>query len=276
MKKYNLLVLVFLFFIFYLNASGQYSRKTKMNKSDLAGGNRSAMVIWPHTGTFNIEIAVHYGYNMAGSGVSEIIDKENTYLRGLAGASSSLSSSTYKYLDDFMFFGFKALYFVDDKFGVGLHYFNCNYSQELVFLDATGEGDILNLNYIGSSFTYFIFQKERFGISTKSDLSFVTGSFESVPALNNLAEKGELDPISGLSGIVMAQHTEASLTGYHVSFGFMTNWLFARWFSLDTGLSLSYFSGKLDKPVWIGTPDDFSSFRPAFNMGFSFYLFNKR
>ena len=275
MKKSKLLFLVFLLFILHLNYSGQYSRKMKMNKPDISSGNSRGMVIWPHAGTFNLEMAVHYGYNMAGSGVTEIIDKENTYLRGLAGTFPALSSATYEYMDDFMFFGFKALYFVDDKLGLGLHYFNCSYSQELTFLDATGEGNVLNLNYVGSSFTYFIFQKERFGFSTKSDLSFVAGSFESVPALNDLAKKGGLDPVSGLSSIVMAQHNQASLSGYHVSFSFMANWLFARWFSLDTGISLNYFNGKLDKTVWTGTPVAFSSFRPAFNMGFSFYLFNK-
>jgi hypothetical protein len=243
---------------------------------------------WPHKGCFNPEMAFQYGNDLAG--VKKFIQAENNYLQSLhlmvqtKNASGSIISTqpinNYNYGDDFMVLGARALYFLGNNTGLGMHCFFINYSQELndtgsaTSGGSSGEGDIVDLYFFGPSITQFLYHKGRFGISLKCDAGVAIGKIASLPALDALRHTGALDGISGLNAQIQAKHAISNLTGMQANVAVSANWLIARWFSLDAGLSFYLFYANLSKQIWPNTPTSISSVTAAPYVGVNLYLFN--
>ncbi len=242
--------------------------------------------LWPHKGTISLEMDFQVGIKMAGSGIDNIITAEDNYLKSLGLAEQQTNSSgqvistkpidTYEYSNDIMVAGIKALYFCNDKFSLGLHFYFMSYSQTLSAAQKSGTGNLFNINYFGPSITYYLSHKGRFGLSLKSDFSFVFGKFSSVPALYDLSESGGLDDVSGLPAMIKNQHIESNLSGIQADACLSASWFLKRWISIDAGLGLFYYQGKISEKIWPNTPTSFSCFTPTLYFGANFYLRNKK
>ena len=95
-----------------------------------------------------------------------------------------------------------------------------------------------------------------------------------MPALDALRHTGALDGISGLNAQIQAKHAISNLTGMQANVAVSANWLIARWFSLDAGLSFYLFYANLSKQIWPNTPTSISSVTAAPYVGVNLYLFN--
>jgi hypothetical protein len=244
-----------------------------------------AQEAWPHKGTISIGLGFQVGLNMAGKEIDKIAKIEDSFLKSLGLVEQEMNSSgqvistkpidTYDYGDDFMAAGFRGEYFFSDKFALGLHVFFINYTQKLKALDKVGEGGIMNINFVGPSFSYLFPHKGKFGFVFKSDISMVFGKSTSVPALFVLSEQGVLDPISGLSSLVESQHLESNITGFQADVICSVAWYVKYWISFEAGLGAYYYQGKQEKAIWSGVSTSFNSFTPTLNIGANFYLRNK-
>lgn len=241
---------------------------------------------WPHKRTFLLELEYLFGNNIDNS-YKKIINSENNYLTNLGlkwvtkDATGNVLSTDdinkYTYSGAGMILGFRFLYYVSDKVAIGGRISNYSITQTLTVNSKDEQGTLISLSFFGPSINWHFYKNKRFGLLLKGDLSFVTGTEESLSALNLLATddsfKDELP--SGLAGDVKSAHNTTNFSGFQCNFGLSASYFISKWFNIDAGFQLNSLSGSFDKTLWVGSENSISSFSPVFCLSLNFLLRNK-
>jgi hypothetical protein len=138
-------------------------------------------------------------------------------------------------------------------------------------------GPLMEFNFIGPSINWYVYKKNRFGVLLKSDVSFVIGKQETIPALNLLASDSYFNDKlpSGLANSINSNHFSSSFYGFQCNAGISGSYFFANWFSIDAGIQLHSFSGSFDRYMLINEEKSIKSISPVFNLSVNFLLKNK-
>ncbi len=258
------------------NADVYIENKTKQNQIPV--NHR-----FPHKKAIAIEMNYMVGTNLIGGDVEEIVKNEDSFLQSLVlvwqeTQNGQVVSSTpideYDYDEGVYIGGFRVCYFLSNTFALGGNFRFYNYAQSLKAGKNEGDGSLIRINYFGPSFSYLFFHKNRIGFSLKTDISLVSGKFETIPALLELNDENIFDDIAGLPSLIESRNKTTSITGFQLNSGLSFNYFVARWFNIDAGLHLSYFSGEVKDILWLNTSKSYKSFTPGFYFGMNFLLKN--
>jgi len=238
---------------------------------------------WPHKKAIAIEMNYMVGANLIGGDVAEIVKNEDSFLKSLGlvwqeTQNGQVVSTTpideYEYVEGVYIGGFRVSYFLSNTFSLGGNFRFYDYSQSLKIDKDEGDESLIRINFFGPSISYLVFSRNRFGISLKTDFSLVSGKFETIPALRKLNDENIFDDVAGLSSLINSRNKTTSLSGFQLNSGLSFHYFIARWFNIDAGLHLSYFSGEAKESLWSNTSKSFKSVTPGFYFGLNFLVKN--
>lgn len=238
---------------------------------------------WPHKKTIGVDINYIVGSDLIGGNISGIIKSEDDFLTNLGlvwqetqnGQTTNTPIDEYDYVEGVYFGGLRISYYLGNKFSAGLNFRFYNYSQKLSIDKDDGEGDLIKINFLGPSFSYIIFKKNRIGISIKSDISYAFGNIETIPALADLNEKDLFKDLTGYPALLESNNISTSISGVQANAGISIDYFIARWFYIDAGIHLSYFSCSTKEELWTSSSKDYNSTNLTFYMGLNILLWNR-
>jgi hypothetical protein len=239
---------------------------------------------WPHKKAIAIEMGYLMGAELIGNNETLLTTNENDFLESLGLIWQETSNgviTTSKPIDTYLYSGgtwiggFRISYYLNTKFAIGGSFKFYNYAQSLTIGDDIAEGELANFSIIGPNFNYHVYNKKRFGITLKSDISIVNGNIESIPALKIMNDKNVFSGIPGLPNLIENRNKTATINGFHFNAGISANYYIARWFNINAGFHVNFFQAEASEIIWSNTSRTFSNVSIPFYFGMNFLIKNK-
>jgi len=239
---------------------------------------------WPHKKAIGLDFNYIVGSNLIGDNAINIVKAEDNYLKSLGlvwqeTQNGEIVSSTpidkYDYEEGIYIGGLRVSYFLSNTFSLGANFRFYNYSQKLTVDKDEGDGTLININFIGPSFSYIFLKRNRIGISLKTDFAYAFGNLETIPALKILSDDDVFKDVEGLQSLIESNNNTTSISGIQANAGISLDYFIARWFYIDLGVHLNYTACNAKEELWVNTSKSFKSISPSLYIGLNMLLWNR-
>lgn len=171
------------------------------------------------------------------------------------------------------FIAIRAIYYFNDRFGLGIHLSHYNYDQTLPTIGLSAS--LVNFTDYGISTDYYLYHNNELGVAATADIGFPQGSCNIASALYECRNNSNVEISSTGNSLIVAAHKSVKLSSVQAIVGARFDYLIYSFLGIKAGLHLYYLNASLESPLWTSSQKSFTESSLALSFGVNFYLWNK-